>query len=124
VYGASDVAAVYLGGVPVADWSVSAGYAPAITFTTAPASGVAISADFGVLWLCRIAEDTIHRVAYGLKAGDLLRETDRAHGARGSGSNQYRKEVASPSTRPPKLSDHGITHRAATLATTAAHDPT
>jgi hypothetical protein len=43
------------------------------------------------------------------KAGDLLRETDRAHGARGSGSNQYRKEVASPVTTAPKLSDHGIT---------------
>ena len=35
----------------------SADYLPAITFTTAPASGVAITADFGVLWLCRFADD-------------------------------------------------------------------
>ena len=33
------------------------GYSPAIAFTTAPAAGVAITADFGVLWLCRFADD-------------------------------------------------------------------
>ena len=40
-----------------AGWTVSSGYAPAITFATAPGAGVAITADFGVLWLCRFAED-------------------------------------------------------------------
>ena len=38
-------------------WTVSGGYLPAITFATAPGAGVAITADFGVLWLCRFAED-------------------------------------------------------------------
>ena len=37
--------------------AVSSGYLPAITFATAPASDVAISADFGLLWLCRFADD-------------------------------------------------------------------
>ena len=36
---------------------MSSGYLPAITFATAPAAGVAITADFGVLWLCRFADD-------------------------------------------------------------------
>ena len=38
-------------------WSVSSGFAPAITFATAPAAGVAITADFTALWLCRFADD-------------------------------------------------------------------
>ena len=38
-------------------WSVSNGYLPAIAFTSAPAAGAAITADFGILWLCRFAED-------------------------------------------------------------------
>ncbi len=59
VQGASSVSAVYLNGVaqPGTGWSVSSGYAPAITFTTAPGLGVAVTADFGFLWLCRFAED-------------------------------------------------------------------
>ena len=59
VYGASCVSAVYLNGTPLSgtDWSDSSGYAPLITFATAPGTGVAISADFAVLWLCRFAED-------------------------------------------------------------------
>ena len=58
VYGTSGVSAVYLNGVAqTSGWSLSADYLPAITFTTAPASGVAITADFGVLWLCRFADD-------------------------------------------------------------------
>ena len=58
VYGTSGAGAVYLDGVAQASgWSVSASYLPAITFTTAPASGLAITADFGILWLCRFAED-------------------------------------------------------------------
>ena len=58
VQGASGVSAVYLNGVAQpAGWCVSSGYAPAITFTTAPGAGVAVTADFGVLWLCRFAED-------------------------------------------------------------------
>jgi hypothetical protein len=58
VNGTSGVSAVYLNGVSQASaWSVSAGYAPAITFTTAPSAGVTITADFGALWLCRFADD-------------------------------------------------------------------
>ena len=59
VQGASSVSAVYLNGVAQSGstWSVSSGYAPAITFTTAPGLGVAVTADFGFLWLCRFAED-------------------------------------------------------------------
>jgi hypothetical protein len=56
--GTSGVSAVYLNGVSQASgWTVSSGYAPAITFGMAPGSGVAITADFGLLWLCRFAED-------------------------------------------------------------------
>jgi hypothetical protein len=58
VQATSGVSAVYLNGNPlVTGWSVSGGYSPAITFTTAPAANVAVSADFGLLWLCRFAED-------------------------------------------------------------------
>ena len=38
-------------------WTVSSGYSPAITFTAAPGAGVAVTADFGWLMLCRFAED-------------------------------------------------------------------
>ena len=49
---------VYLNGVAqLSGWTVSSGYAPAITFASPPAAGVAVTADFGVLWLCRFAED-------------------------------------------------------------------
>ena len=41
------------------EWSVSSGYSPDITFATAPGAGVTVSADFGVLWLCRFAEDAL-----------------------------------------------------------------
>jgi hypothetical protein len=58
VYGTSAVAAVYLNGVAQqSEWMLTSGYLPAITFTSAPASGAAITADFGILWLCRFAED-------------------------------------------------------------------
>jgi len=57
VYGASAVAAVYLNGVVQSGWTVSSGYLPAIAFTSAPATGAPVTADFGVLWLCRFAED-------------------------------------------------------------------
>ncbi len=58
VYGASGVSAVYLNGVSQASgWSVTTGYAPAIVFSMAPSAGIAITADFGMLWLCRFAED-------------------------------------------------------------------
>jgi uncharacterized protein (TIGR02217 family) len=61
VFGTSGVSAVYENGVPLSAsaYSVSSGYAPAVTFATAPAAGVAITADFGVLWLCRFAEDVL-----------------------------------------------------------------
>ncbi len=58
VDGASSVSAVYLNGVAqLSGWTVSAGWAPAITFASPPGAGVAVTADFGVLWLCRFAED-------------------------------------------------------------------
>ena len=58
VQATSGVAAVYLNGaVQATGWSASSGYAPALTFAVAPAAGVAVTADFGVLWLCRFAED-------------------------------------------------------------------
>ena len=58
VQGTSGVATVYLNGVPQSSgWIVSSGYAPAIVFSTAPGAGVAVAADFGLLWLCRFSED-------------------------------------------------------------------
>jgi uncharacterized protein (TIGR02217 family) len=58
VYGTSGVSAVYLNGVAQpSGWSVSGDYLPAIAFTSAPGAGVAVAADFGILWLCRFAED-------------------------------------------------------------------
>jgi hypothetical protein len=58
VYGTSGVGAVYLNGVAQrSGWTVSSGYLPAITFMSAPGAGAAIAADFGILWLCRFAED-------------------------------------------------------------------
>ena len=57
VKGTSGVSAVYLNGVSVGGWTVSAGYNPVVTFSAAPGAGLAISADFGMLWLCRFAED-------------------------------------------------------------------
>jgi hypothetical protein len=58
VYGTSGVSAIYLNGVAQGSrWSVSSGYLPAILFAAAPASGIAIAADFGLLWLCRFADD-------------------------------------------------------------------
>jgi uncharacterized protein (TIGR02217 family) len=61
VYGTSGVTAVYENGVLVAGsaYSVSSGYAPVVTFATAPAMGIPITADFGVLWLCRFADDVL-----------------------------------------------------------------
>ena len=60
VYGTSGVSGVYLDGVSQGSgWTVSSGYAPTVTFATAPAAGVAISVDFGVLWLCRFADDVV-----------------------------------------------------------------
>ena len=58
VYGTPGIAAVYLNGIAQpSGWTVSSGYLPAITFTSAPAAGAAIASDFGALWLCRFAED-------------------------------------------------------------------
>jgi uncharacterized protein (TIGR02217 family) len=61
VYGASGVSAIYLDGAPLsdADWSVSSGYGAAVTFAAAPARGTPVTADFGVLWLCRFAHDML-----------------------------------------------------------------
>jgi uncharacterized protein (TIGR02217 family) len=58
VYGTSGVSALYLNGVSQGSgWTVSSGYSPSVTFSTAPASGVTVTVDFGALWLCRFAED-------------------------------------------------------------------
>jgi hypothetical protein len=58
VYGTSGVSAVYLNDVSQPNgWSFSSGYLPAVTFASAPGAGVAITADFGILWLCRFSED-------------------------------------------------------------------
>jgi hypothetical protein len=61
VAGTSGVSAVYENGVALSTslYSVTSGYAPAVQFVSAPASGVVISADFGALWLCRFAEDAL-----------------------------------------------------------------
>ena len=58
VQASNGVAAVYLNGaLQGSGWSASGGYAPAIAFATPPGAGVTVSADFGVLWLCRFAGD-------------------------------------------------------------------
>jgi hypothetical protein len=59
VAGTSGVSAIYSDGVtvPTSNYSVTAGYAPQIVFAAPPAVGTEISADFGVLWLCRFTED-------------------------------------------------------------------
>lgn len=58
VAGTSGVTAVYLDGVAqTSGWSLSPGYGPAIVFATAPSAGVAVTADFRALWLCRFAAD-------------------------------------------------------------------
>ena len=54
----SGVLAVYLDGVAQATgWSVTGGFPAAIVFAAPPGPGVQVSADFGLLWLCRFAED-------------------------------------------------------------------
>jgi hypothetical protein len=61
VPGTSGVTAIYENGalVPSAFYTVTSGYQPAVVFATAPAAGLAISADFGLLWLCRFADDIL-----------------------------------------------------------------
>ena len=60
VYGTSGVSAVYLNGVAQGSgWTVSSGYAPAVTFTTAPVAGIPVAADLRALWLCRFADDVV-----------------------------------------------------------------
>ena len=58
VQATNGVSAVYLGGAAQGlGWSVTAGFYPAIVFAAPPAPGATVSADFGVMWLCRFAED-------------------------------------------------------------------
>ena len=61
VQGTSGVTAVYLDGAPIAPsrYAVSAGYLPAVTIAPPPAAGVAITADFDLLMLCRFADDVV-----------------------------------------------------------------
>jgi hypothetical protein len=58
VLATSGVSAVYFGDAAQGSgWSVTAGFYPAIVFSGPPPPGVTVSADFGVIWLCRFAED-------------------------------------------------------------------
>ena len=58
VQASGGVTGVYLNGVAQpTGWSVAGGYAPALHFAAPPGAGVAVSADFNLLWLCRFAED-------------------------------------------------------------------
>jgi uncharacterized protein (TIGR02217 family) len=61
VAGTSGVSAVYVNGVTLlpSAYSTTASYAPTIIFASPPPIGAAITADFGVLWLCRFSEDVI-----------------------------------------------------------------
>ena len=61
VSGTSGVLAVYLNGAaqPSGTWTVTPGFAPAIVLSSAPQTGVVVAADFGVLWLCRFADDAL-----------------------------------------------------------------
>ncbi|MBV8474053.1 MAG: DUF2460 domain-containing protein [Hyphomicrobiales bacterium] len=61
VAGTSEVGAVYLNGAPApaSAWSLPGSFHPAIVFSAAPDAGVIVAADFGVLWLCRFADDTL-----------------------------------------------------------------
>ncbi|HVH76767.1 MAG TPA: DUF2460 domain-containing protein [Stellaceae bacterium] len=55
----NEVSAVYLNGVPQASatWSVNSATG-VLAFTTPPAAGAAISADFTYFWRCRFAQDS------------------------------------------------------------------
>jgi uncharacterized protein (TIGR02217 family) len=61
VQGTSGVAAVYLNGAPIppSRYAVSLGAQPTVTIAPPPPVGVAVTADFGVLMLCRFAEDVV-----------------------------------------------------------------
>ena len=61
VAGTSGVSAVAVDGAQLSAsaWSATSGYAPSIVFATAPAAGATVTADFGVLWLCRFADDVV-----------------------------------------------------------------
>lgn len=61
VAGTSGVAAVYADGATVSPshYAIAAGSPPAIVFAAPPAPGVAITADFSLLWLCRFADDVL-----------------------------------------------------------------
>jgi hypothetical protein len=61
IAGTSGVAAVYADGAAVApaQYSVTPGYLPSVAFGAAPGAGVALTIDFGLLWLCRFAEDIL-----------------------------------------------------------------
>jgi len=66
VAGTSGVSAFYLDGAPLpaSAWSLIGGNAPAIALANAPAVGALVSADFGVLWLCRFADDVVDLEAF------------------------------------------------------------
>jgi hypothetical protein len=59
--GVSVLSAVRVGGVTQApaSYSLSSGYEPSLTFTSAPPNGAAINIDGSALWLCRFADDTL-----------------------------------------------------------------
>ena len=58
VYGTSGVAAVYLNGVAQpSGWTVARRISTGDRIHFSSAHGAAVTADFGILWLCRFAED-------------------------------------------------------------------
>ena len=59
---------------------------PAIAFATPPAAGVVVSADFGVLWLCRFADDALDlrgfmAMLFALGDGEAARRCGHDHAA-------------------------------------------
>jgi uncharacterized protein (TIGR02217 family) len=59
--GTSGVSAVYLDGAPLgaSRYAISAGAAPMVTIAPPPAAGVSVTADFGLLMLCRFSDDFV-----------------------------------------------------------------
>ncbi len=59
--GVQSLSAVRVNGVPLASgaWSVSSGYQPSLTLSSAPAAGAPINVDGAALWLCRFRDERL-----------------------------------------------------------------
>ena len=57
--GVQSLSAVRVNGVPLASnaWSLSSGYQPSLTLSSAPAAGAPVNVDGTALWLCRFKDD-------------------------------------------------------------------